>query len=79
MIADERGEPILERMLAIAAESEVFDTVQIIATSTDSETQDTIRLDRGFGNWYARSGATRHWLKMHDAADAAHAAEADNG
>lgn len=40
-----------------------FDTVQIIATKYDKETDLTTRFSNGFGNIYARVGAVEFWLK----------------
>jgi hypothetical protein len=43
--------------------SEYFDAVQILGTFVDDD-GDTIRVTRGFGNWYARQGVAREFLDM---------------
>jgi len=43
--------------------SEYFDAVQILGTFVDDD-GDTVRVTRGFGNWYARQGVAREFLDM---------------
>ncbi len=54
----ERDHKVLDSVLA--GLSEHFDNVQIIATRSDGT--DTLVIDRGTGNWYARYGAVREWI-----------------
>jgi hypothetical protein len=51
--------------LAVARLAEHFDTVQVFVTRHDSRTG-TINVQRGSGNWFARSGQVREWLIKQD-------------
>jgi hypothetical protein len=48
---------------------EHFDTVQIIVTGVDATDGATMYCSRGKGNWYARIGAARRFVRLDDESD----------
>lgn len=49
----------------IAQLSEHFSTVNVIVTKDPGEDGQTTCYGRGSGNYYARVGSTREWLRNH--------------
>jgi hypothetical protein len=47
---------------AVAVLSEHYDTVQIFVTRYDSQSGETMNLESGTGNWFARRGQVDDWL-----------------
>lgn len=63
----ERGDS--ERRLVdnqVAVLMEHFDTVQIFCTRSDPDRGITTNIDGGNGNWFARRGQVRDWVRHHD-------------
>jgi len=46
--------------------SEQFDAVEIICTRDNGKKNGTVHVSSGVGNWYARYGAVRAWLKSEE-------------
>lgn len=42
--------------------SEHFDNIQIIVTRRDPDSDQTMKANRGYGNWYANYGAVKEWV-----------------
>jgi hypothetical protein len=62
-------EPVTPATLLQGAAStlaEHYDSVQIIATYRNSEGLTGLH-HHGVGNWYAREGSVREWIKVQDA------------
>lgn len=45
---------------------EHFDSVQVFATKTDHDAHETRLYDCGRGDWYARFGAAKMWVKTEE-------------
>ncbi len=61
---EERDTAILKSHVSRLMEH--FDSVQVFCTRFDSENDQTISINRGDGNWFARSGQVREWLIKQD-------------
>ena len=60
---EKRVDQALDRLI------EHFDTVQIIVTQVDPVDGGTVYCSRGKGNWYARVGAARRFVRLDDESD----------
>jgi hypothetical protein len=60
---DQQKKDDLERVSkALQILTEFFDTAQIFVSRYDSASGQTLRIDKGAGNWYARLGQTSAWV-----------------
>jgi hypothetical protein len=64
---DEQRERDIARLDAAAQLlMEHFDSVQIFATRYDGYQRGTAGASAGRGNWYARYGAVKEWVRIND-------------
>ena len=66
MIEDQKDSDIELLENHISQLMEHFDTVHIFVTRHEGNNTQTVRVDKGAGNWYAKYGQIKLWTKVQE-------------
>ena len=67
-MSEEQDSEDTKRIKAAAVHlSEFFDSVQIVCTRYNNDTDGTMASYSGVGNWFARYGSVKEWIKVQEA------------